>query len=213
MSRDALPPVPSVIGTPAEYTSTTFARQWEERRETWVERPHPTPVQRALDVDPGAACVPKDARKMALHASGLAGLVVTVRHAIGYAFDPKTGEIKMRNVMAFKEPEEWTEGTEKRKPVRKREKVGEVASPPEPSIRVVVRHAEWNLAGFWLNGAWNAGTIVSRDNLVRNVGWRELWDDLQKRTCLLPRPSDGTLFECPEQRAPADRGRTGTTAR
>ena len=158
---------PTVWGTRADPMPPV--RQWPEKRETWVETPHPEPVQRAVRLLlADAPTIPKNAWKLA-QAADDRSLPYRISHAIGYAFDAKTGGLKMKNVMEL--TGEFTE-----KGAARKKKVGEAPSDPVDSIRVVVRLPTLLLAGHWIDGGWDFGLILSGRTLVENANWSRLWE-------------------------------------
>ncbi len=192
MSRDALPPVPNVEGTPAQYDATTFARVWPERRQTWTAPTHPEPVQRAIEVSVDATCVPTNARKIA--AAGIRnGWPVRITHAIGYGFDNKTGGLKTKSIMAPIGDGSMTTG---KKPRLRTHKIGETPADPVDSLRVVVKSPDRLLMGHWVDGGWDSGLALAGHLVVRNCNWGELWEaftDAESRAHLRGETPDGQL--------------------
>lgn len=183
MSRDALPPVPSVIGTPAKYDHESFARKWPERRETYVVPVHPEPLVRAYALGPDdEEYLPRDARKIVQSAAAYVddGWRVNVTYALGFDMN-EDGSQATDDIMEL--TGEMTAGTDKTPPRPAKRKIDEVIRPAQHSIRVDIRTdapegEPLRFVGEWLNGAWWHGLILAGplgNTLVSVCGWRALW--------------------------------------
>jgi hypothetical protein len=183
MSRDALPPVPSVIGTPAKYTPATFTRKWPERRQTYVVPVHPEPLVRSYALGPDdEEFLPTNARSLARRAAVYVdhGWSVDVTYALGYDMN-EDGTQATDDIMEFTGG--MTAGSEKRAPQPERRKIGEVLRPAQHSIRVDVRtdgdrDKPWRFVGHWLNDGWAFGLTMAGpfgNVLASGTDWRALW--------------------------------------
>lgn len=136
------------------------------RQPLYVPPVHPEPVQRARRVSADDSVVPPNARKIALRALRN-GWNVRITHAIGYAFDNKTGGQKMNPIK-----QETGETTPKTgKPATKT--VGHTPAPPVNSVRVVIQAPSRILVGHWCPG-WDCGLVLAGHVLVANVNWTGL---------------------------------------
>jgi hypothetical protein len=155
MSRDALPPVPAVLGEPARYDGTTFARTWPERRVTWTPPVVRAPLVRSQDVTdtsaPGTRDMPQTARAWLARAR-TAGWRTHVTYALGWEVDADGAEAC--DTLWAETGETTDEGR------ARRTKVGSVPRAAVPSFLVRARHdrmPEFFAAGMWLNGKWFHG--------------------------------------------------------
>lgn len=176
----------------ARYDEAALERTRAERERIRTERPHPDPVQRAIRVDVGAACVPPNARKAARYATQC-GWSVVITHAVGYLVDPKTGGLQMRDVM---EPIGDGSMTEGKNPRLRTYKVGEEPTNAVNSIRVAVRTPQLLIVGYWIDQGWDFGMIISGNTFVRSCNWSGLWEALNAEggedMCGTRLPLDGT---------------------
>lgn len=181
MSRDALPPVPAVQGTPARYDERTFARVWDEVRQTWVEPVFPAPLVRSQPIAHTDPRVPANARNMIVLAQSQ-GWRVRCTYACGWEMDTETGLPATTDVM-----EETGEETPKGRPAKR--KIGEVEREPVDSIAVRVAGGipSFLAVGIWVdrgNGyQWDTGFMN-----MRLLGWTELFAALKAHE------TEGLLF-------------------
>lgn len=179
MSRSALPPVPRVIGTPAKYDATTFARTWPERHVAYVVPDHPEPLVRSYALGPDDDdFIPRNALVLARIASAQPTWDLNVTYALGFDMN-SDGTQATDDIM-----EESGETTPKTgKPAM--HKVGETIRPAQHSIRVEIRtdlnrEVPWRFIGHWLNGGWSglglllAGPFGKRLTGNGHCGWNDL---------------------------------------
>lgn len=146
------------------------------RQPVYVPPVHPEPIQRARRVSADDSVVPQNARKIALRALRN-GWSVRITHAIGYAFDNKTGEAAKNPI---KEP--TGETTPKRgDPAMKT--VGYTQAPPVHSVRVVIQAPDRILVGHWCPG-WDFGMVLNGrtpESLVNWTGLEKAMSDAESR--------------------------------
>lgn len=169
-------------GTLVVYDHATYAREWDECRETWTPPILPEPIQRAVEVKASDPCVTLNARKAAGFAQAQ-GWPVRITHAIGW--DADGDGVKMRDVMettgAMTKDIPARDGRPARKGRPAKRKVGEEMTEPMSSIRVIIRLPGLLLVGHWFGGNWDTGQIYGDGN-VRNVDWTGLWEALNAQS-------------------------------
>jgi hypothetical protein len=151
---------PPVLGTPAQYTSETFGRDWSkvEPRVPWTNPAVRAPIVRAVRIEDDDARMVTGARTLA-RAARAAGWNAHVTYALGWEVD-NSGREATDDVM-----EPTGEYTDKGR--ARTHKIGERARDAVPSVLVrafrtaecgdgIVRTVEF-LSAHWINGRWDSG--------------------------------------------------------
>jgi hypothetical protein len=127
---------------------------------------HPQPVQRAREVHPTNSVVPQNARKISERANDR-GWNVRITHAVGTAYDNKTGGILMKAVKEDVAGELTPTGQQKKR------QIGKIPAPVVNSIRVVIQTPDRILVGHWCPG-WDCGLVLAGHVVESNVNWTGL---------------------------------------
>lgn len=127
----------------------------------YVKPVHPDPQQRSVDVDPSAACVPRNVRTLAK------GRSVRITHAVGHDFHNATGGVAVEKIM-----EPTGETTPTGKPAMKQ--VGKRELPPVNSILMVIKAGGFTYVGHWLNDGFDFGMILRGRTVIQNVNYTQL---------------------------------------